>query len=474
MTVSIVEKATFGKGFARLDAEYVEHESLANEARLQKSFTGSRLSDLVAPVEPDDTKVEERLEKSGCPIQYISIDAVDTADGLSFETAYGAFEDLPSRAQYLVAAEDILVSNVRPNRGAVTLIRTDQAGYVASSGFTLIRLRTGCGLASDYLFALLKTPFMRDQLVRRSRGSMYPAVVRADVLDLFIPQPTKIVNDQVGGLMKQARNLQAQFFAKKQASALMLEQLLTGIGAPPSPLESHRSGVDWTEVEANAMFRSEGAQRLDAEFFRSEYSEFELRCSTRGTSFLLGEHFDLAPGRALVGSNDSTYYAKQGILTNVGINWAALDDAEGSLAKGAWKIQQGDILLACTAHEIYYVGRKCDVVSEVPESIGSEIGCVPDLMILRPKKPMGSYLSLHYVAAFLRHPSGLHQVQRCIRGLRGGHIYKQDLERFVRIARPEEQWMRKFDFIEVEAERIRNEAKQLVAQAVSCISEMLA
>ena len=48
MSVSVVEKANFGKGFARLDAEYVEQGSLAEEARIRKTFAGSPLAELVA------------------------------------------------------------------------------------------------------------------------------------------------------------------------------------------------------------------------------------------------------------------------------------------------------------------------------------------------------------------------------------------------------------------------------------------
>lgn len=474
MSVSIVEKASFGNGFARLDAEYVEQESLTKEARIRQRFTGSRLADLIAVSDADEKKTGQKLQESGQAIRYISIDSVDNADGLSFETTYEAFEDLPSRAHYIVEAEDILVSNVRPNRGAVTLIRMDQSGFVASSGFTLLRLREDSGFRSDYLFSLLKTPYMRDQLVRRSRGSMYPAVVRADVYDLFIPVPSNAVSTKVAALIGEARVLQEKFFNKKQESAALLKALLAVIGSPPSPLETRRTGVDWTEVDANAMFRDTGAQRLDAEFFRAEYADFDKKCKSLKGSFLLGQYFELSPGRTLVAGTEATYYAKQSILTNVGINWAAIEEAEGALAKGAWKVKKNDLLLACTAHEIAYVGRKCDVVTEVPTWIDAEIGSVPDLMILRPRLQQEGYLSLHYVAAFLRHPAGLHQVQRCIRGLRGGHVYKNDLERFVRVPLPDEAWMRKFDAIEAEAELLRNDAKQAVEKAVTCVSAMLA
>jgi hypothetical protein len=94
-------------------------------------------------------------------------------------------------------------------------------------------------------------------------------------------------------------------------------------------------------------------------------------------------------------------------------------------------------------------------------------------MIIRRRPGMNGFLSRQFVAAFLRHPAGLHQVQRCIRGLRGGHVYKDDLERFVRVPMPDEAWMKRFDSVEAEAERVRNQAKRTVAKAIDCVTRML-
>ena len=49
MSVSIVEKANFGKAFDRLDAEYVEKESLAEERCIRKRFSGPAFSTFNVP-----------------------------------------------------------------------------------------------------------------------------------------------------------------------------------------------------------------------------------------------------------------------------------------------------------------------------------------------------------------------------------------------------------------------------------------
>jgi len=71
----------------------------------------------------------------------------------------------------------------------------------------------------------------------------------------------------------------------------------------------------------------------------------------------LGRHF-----RGAVLSGDGIVsFAKQATLTNVGVNWSAISVEQGSIATGAMRVQSGDILLACAAHEIAYVGRKVNL-----------------------------------------------------------------------------------------------------------------
>ena len=166
------------------------------------------------------------------------------------------------------------------------------------------------------------------------------------------------------------------------------------------------------------FFAPGGPRRLDAEFFRGEYQEFEDRTRTWGRVFRLGEAYSLRPGGGTKAGYDSVSIVKQRMLTNAGLNWSAASIELGRLPSVA-DVQESDVLIACTAHEIYYVGRRVDYVREVPRNHALN-RAVSDVIVCRsrgnsPAVP-GSYL-----AAFLRSPAGLHQVQRCIRGLRGGH-----------------------------------------------------
>ena len=78
---------------------------------------------------------------------------------------------------------------------------------------------------------------------------------------------------------------------------------------------------------------------------------------------------------------------------------------------------------------------------------------------MRPQDGTEAKVPGSYVAAFLRSPAGLHQVQRCIRGLRGGHVYRDDLARYVRVPLPPKEWLDKFEALSEQAEKKRLDAK---------------
>ena len=184
----------------------------------------------------------------------------------------------------------------------------------------------------------------------------------------------------------------------------------------------------------------------------------------------MGDYYELRPGRGLGTGEETVPFIKQGVLTNAGVNWSAVSYEQGSL-KSSGDVQEGDVLLACTAHEVYYVGRKADLVRNVPEEIRDNNSAVADLMVIRarPEKPDGLHGSI--VAAFLRSPAGLHQVQRCIRGLRGGHVYRDDLSKYVRVPFPDQTWLDAFEERARVYESVRSDANREITYAYRTVEE---
>ena len=115
------------------------------------------------------------------------------------------------------------------------------------------------------------------------------------------------------------------------------------MGAPPSPFDTKRSGADWTQVFSGDFFGPGSHRRLDAEFFRGEYEEFEDRARSWGRVFRLGEAYSLRPGGGAKAGNDGVPIVKQGMLTNAGINWSAASIELGKLPS------KGEVQDSCTA-----------------------------------------------------------------------------------------------------------------------------
>ena len=467
MDLNVIRKSDFAgeAPLARCDAEYVWKTYWEIEKRV-RTCDGWSLSDVILPYKGPTLNDSFCHEETS--VRYVDIDSVDIADGLAYCENF-KYGDLPSRAKYQLRKGDLLISNVRPNRGAISFINSSAVGALASSGFSLLRDKKMAGMPQEFLFAFLKSSFGRTQLERRSRGSMYPAITIDDVLSVWVPKPPHSLLDQVCNAISHGAELQARFFKLVEEQRLFLTDFLAPMGQPPGPLEGNLSAANWTEVHRSA---TDVSGRIDAEFFRHEYDAFNSALKDSHSSFLLGDFYALSPGRGLGNGEDTVPFVKQAVLTNVGVNWSAVAYEEGAI-KSVGNVQSGDILLACTAHEIYYVGRKVDFVRSVPEEIKSSNSAVADLMVLRPRPNRPKHLYGSYVAAFLRAPAGLHQVQRCIRGLRGGHVYKDDLSNHVRVPFPDKRWLETFEERAADFEATRVEAKLEICKSFHLVEDWL-
>lgn len=93
-------------------------------------------------------------------------------------------EDAPSRARRRVRAGDILVSTVRPERRAIAVVREDQDGAVATTGFAVLR---PTGIHPLVLAKLLQSDFVTTQLLRNNVGIAYPAIEEGCLPGVLLP-----------------------------------------------------------------------------------------------------------------------------------------------------------------------------------------------------------------------------------------------------------------------------------------------
>jgi type I restriction enzyme S subunit len=119
---------------------------------------------------------------------YIDISTIDkdTKHIIAPPVILGA--DAPSQARKETRAGDVLVSTVRPNLNAVTIVPSAYDGQIASTGFCVLRANLKI-LDNRYLFYRTCSEEFVSHLTARMRGANYPAVTDEDVRSAPIPLP---------------------------------------------------------------------------------------------------------------------------------------------------------------------------------------------------------------------------------------------------------------------------------------------
>ncbi|MEO6788730.1 MAG: N-6 DNA methylase [Chthoniobacteraceae bacterium] len=106
----------------------------------------------------------------------------------------------PSRARKMVRAGDVLVSTVRPERGAVGVVPAQLDKSICTTGLAVLRPR---GIDPLILAMLLKTDFVLAQVMRNNVGIAYPAINEACLLEVLLP----IRRSELSGIEKHAKQL---------------------------------------------------------------------------------------------------------------------------------------------------------------------------------------------------------------------------------------------------------------------------
>ena len=106
---------------------------------------------------------------------------------LKKEPLHLTFGEAPSRARRLVHEGDTILSTVRTYLKAVLYIGRDLDGYVASTGFSVLRPKKG--VYPKLLSYALSCDYFIDSVIRNSAGTSYPAITDKRLLSLKLALP---------------------------------------------------------------------------------------------------------------------------------------------------------------------------------------------------------------------------------------------------------------------------------------------
>ncbi|HHW7473564.1 TPA: restriction endonuclease subunit S [Mannheimia haemolytica] len=185
----------------RLDAEYYQtkYEQYWNLIQSQ-DYVFIRAEYLHITQKPDWTK----------PMyQYIEIGDVNIGDG-SYQTNWIETQELPANAKTQAQTGDILISTVRPYRGAVTIIGENDQDLVVSGAFTVLRRKENSVFNNEVLKVLLRSELYKDWLLQFNVGTSYPVIKDNDILNLPIPKISGEIQEKIAEYIRQSNDLRQQ------------------------------------------------------------------------------------------------------------------------------------------------------------------------------------------------------------------------------------------------------------------------
>lgn len=209
---------TFSASFmasGRLDAEFYQTKYDDIESKLATLSNGKVKDYFVLVKTPCD-------RRAGC-YRYVEIGDVNVSNGIatanSVETA-----KLPDNAKIMTRAGDVLVSKVRPNRGAVAILREDD--LLVSGAFAVLRANTY--FSSEVVQVLLRTPVYRDLMLKYNVGTSYPVIKDEDVLNLPLPVVSSELQEKIAAQVSESFKLRIEserlLSRAKSAVELAIEQ----------------------------------------------------------------------------------------------------------------------------------------------------------------------------------------------------------------------------------------------------------
>lgn len=173
---------------------------------------------------------------------YTEISSIDVITGQIRESLV-PLKDAPSRAKKLINTGDILVSTVRPNRGAIAVVPHALDNTVATTGFAVLKPKSG---VNPYFIACaLRHQATLEQMISWNTGSTYPAIEEDVVLKILIPQLSADKADEIGLLEKKRLFLLTKSEELIQQSITSTEELING----SDTISSSRASLTWEDIE---------------------------------------------------------------------------------------------------------------------------------------------------------------------------------------------------------------------------------
>ena len=187
----------------------------------------------ICEVNPENMKSGQYTE-----INYIDISSVKNGQILELQYLTNNF---PSRAKRIVKKGDILYSSVRPNLKGYVYINDNINNGIASTGFAQIRVKDSNEILSKYLYYIITSDYITNDLINKAKGAQYPAVSFDDFENLKIPIPSLERQQEIVNYCKNndklIKKLEQEIETNKEHATLFIKSIVK-IQANPSEDET--------------------------------------------------------------------------------------------------------------------------------------------------------------------------------------------------------------------------------------------
>ena len=145
-------------------------------------------------INPDTVVPETRYPNS--TVFYADISSVNNGDGRFLGYTEVGSSEAPSRARRGVRDGDVLLSTVRPNLKAFTILKEVPERALASTGFAVLRARPDIAEPAFILALMRSDESVRQMVAVMGKGS-YPSINQTDVSSINVPLPPLDVQREI-------------------------------------------------------------------------------------------------------------------------------------------------------------------------------------------------------------------------------------------------------------------------------------
>jgi len=192
-------------------------------SRIPEEWEVVRLGE-VCDINPERIKYER-----GRIIKYIDIESINNGNVSDYKIF--KIEEAPSRAQRIVREYDILISTVRPNLKAFTIIKPEYNYFICSTGFAVISSKSTINPLFLFHVIWFDEIFLK-QVLPLVVGSNYPAVNSKELINVLIPLPSLPEQQRIAEILSQIdQTIEKEQQYKEKLQKIkqgLMQDLLTG------------------------------------------------------------------------------------------------------------------------------------------------------------------------------------------------------------------------------------------------------